>query len=58
MKSLDAVGRQWEVAEGVEAVEGALVDQLNGVDLQLELLQAPQPAELVLPQLSQVAGTK
>jgi len=46
------------VAEGVEAVESALVDQLNGVDLQLELLQAPQPAELVLPQLSQVADTK
>ncbi len=52
MKSLDIVGGKGEVPEGVEAVERPLVEQVDGVHLQVELLQALQPAELVLPQLS------
>ncbi len=58
MKSLDIVGGKGEVPEGVEAVERPLVEQVDGVHLQVELLQALQPAELVLPQLSQVADKK
>jgi hypothetical protein len=42
----------------VEAVKGPLVEQVDGVHLQVQLLQALQPAELVLPQLSQVAEEK
>ncbi len=55
MKSLDVVGSKGEVSEGVEAVKGPLVEKVDGVHLQVQLLQALQPAELVLPQLSQVA---
>jgi hypothetical protein len=58
VKSLDIVGGKGEVPEGVEAVERPLVEQVDGVHLQVELLQALQPAELVLPQLSQVADKK
>jgi hypothetical protein len=55
VKSLDIIGGEGEVPEGVEAVERPLVEQVDGVHLQVQLLQALQPAELVLPQLGQVA---
>ena len=42
----------------MEAVEGARLEQVDGVGLQEQLLQAPQPPKLVLPHLRQIAAQR
>ena len=47
---------QGEVSEGQQPGEGAGLEQLDGVGGQVELLQAAQPAKLMLTHLTQVTA--